>query len=162
MFGCFVTANETREFPSPCYYAVKRHDDASGSEVKYDIMAESSVTIDSDIIVSYNFEPDGLWSSSSSEESNSDSDGSQVSFTEQLGNTSWCSCTKCVAMPRAIECTCCWELPEVEERFKESGARITSLEAFKTVCLDKEVLYTALVTMHTVRGDEVEKQISNR
>ena len=123
-------------------------------------MAESSVTGDSDVIVPYNFEPDGLWSSSSSEES--DSDGSQASFTERLGNTSWCSCTKCVPMPRAIECTCCRELPEVEERFEEGGACVSSLEAFKTVCLDKDVLYTALVTMHTVRGDEVEKPISNR
>ena len=97
-------------------------------------MAESSVTGDSDVIVPYNFEPDGFWSSSSSEES--DSNGSQASFTERLGNTSWCSCTKCVPMPRAIECTCCRELPEVEERFEEGGACVSSLEAFKTVCLD--------------------------
>ena len=42
------------------------------------------------------------------------------------------------------------------------ASQVTSLEAFKTVCLDKDVLYTALVTMHTVCGDEVEKPISNR
>ena len=113
-------------------------------------------------VVPYSFEQDGLWSSSSSEGSDSDgSAGNQVSFTEQLGNTSWCSCTKCVAMPCAIECTCCRELPEVEEHFKESGACATSLEAFMTVYLDKDVLYTALVTMHTVRGDEVEKPIGH-
>ena len=52
-------------------------------------MADSDVTSDSDVIVPYNFEPDGLWSSSSSEES--DNDGSQACFTKWLGNTSWCS-----------------------------------------------------------------------
>ena len=115
------------------------------------IMAESSVTGDSDVIVPYNFKPDGQWSSSSSEESDSDgSTGSQTSFTKQLRNTSWCSCAKCVAMPHEIECTYCQELPEVEECFEESGACVTSLEAFKTVCLDKDVLYTLLVTIHTV------------
>ena len=123
-------------------------------------MAESSATHDSDVIVPYNFEPDGLWSSS--EESESDDNDSQASFTERLGNTSWCSCMKCVAMPRAIECTCCRELSEVEERLEESSTCITSVEVFKTVCLDKDVLYTSLVTIHTVRGDEVRTSISNR
>ena len=120
-------------------------------------MAESSVTGDSDVIVPYNF---GLWSTS--EDSDSEDTGSQASFTERLGNTSWCACGKCVVMPTAIECTCCQELQELEERFEDSGVCVTNLEAFKIVCLDKDVLYTALVTMHTVRGDEVKKPISNR
>ena len=30
------------------------------------------------------------------------------------------------------------------------SACVTNLEPFKIVCLDKDVLYTALVTMHTV------------
>ena len=123
-------------------------------------MAEGSVTHDGDVIVPYKFEPDGLWSSS--EESDSDDNDSQASFTERLGNTSWCSCAKCVVMPRAIKCTCCRELSEVEERLEESTTCITSMEVFKTVCLDKDVLYTSLVTMHTVRGDEVRTPISNR
>ena len=123
-------------------------------------MAEGSVTHDVDVIVAYNFEPEDLWSSS--EESDSDDNDSQASFTERLGNTSWCSCAKCVAMPRAIECTCCHELSEVEERLEKSRTCITSMEVFKTVCLDKDVLYTSLVTMHTVRGNEVRTPISNR
>ena len=118
------------------------------------------MTGESDVIVPYNFEPDGLWSTS--EDSDSEDTGSQASFTERLGNTSWCACGKCVVMPTAIECTCCRELQELEERFEDSGACVTNLEAFKIVCLDKDVLYTALVTMHTVRGDEVKKPISNR
>ena len=50
----------------------------------------------------------------------------------------------------------------MEERFEESGSCVTSIESFKTVCLDKDVLYTALVTMYTVQGDKVKKPISNR
>ena len=56
----------------------------------------------------------------------------------------------------AIECTCCRELPEVEEHFEEKGASVISLEAFKTVVLRQDVLYTMLVT---VRGDEVKTPI---
>ena len=126
-----------RALPSPCCYTVKCHDDVSGSEVEYNNGRVDSV------------EPDGLWSSNEESDSN-DSAGSQASFTERLGNTLWCSCTKCVPMPRAIECTCCRELPKVEECFEESGSCVTSIESFTMVCLDKDVLYTALVTMHTV------------
>ena len=67
----------------------------------------------SDVILSYKFEPDSLWSSS--EESDSNDTNSQVSFTERLGNTSWCSCVKCLPMPRAVECICFRELSEVVE-----------------------------------------------
>ena len=123
-------------------------------------MAESSVAADSDVILPYRFEPDNLWSSS--EESDSDDSDSQASFTERLGNTSWCSCAKCLPMPRAVECICCRELSEVVECLEGSDGCVTCLETFKTVCLDKDVLYTALVMMHTVRGDEVETPISNR
>ena len=123
-------------------------------------MAESSVTGDSDVIAPYRFEPESLWSTS--EESDSDDTNSQASFTERLGNTSWCSCAKCLTMPRAVECICCRELAEVEECLEGSDGCVMCLETFKTVCLDKDVLYTALVMMHTVRGDEVETPITNR
>ena len=50
------------------------------------------MTVDESEVLPYRFEPDGLWSSS--EESDSEDNDSQPSFTEQLGNTSWCSCEK--------------------------------------------------------------------
>ena len=123
-------------------------------------MAESSVTGDSDVILPYRFELDVLWSSSA--ENNSDNSENQSSFTEQLGNTLWCSCANCVVMPHAVEYTCCREFAEVEEHLEEGVVCVTSLEVFKTVCLDKDVLYTALVTVHTVKGDKVETPIINR
>ena len=76
----------------------------------------------------------------------------QVLLNDYVGNTLWYTYAKCVAMPCAFECTCCRELPEVEEHLEESDTCVMSLEAFKTVCLDKDALYTTLVTMHTVRG----------
>ena len=73
-------------------------------------MAESSVTHDGDVIVPYNFTPDGLWSSSEESDGNINDNDSQASFTERLGNTLWCTCVKCVTMPRTIECIRCREL----------------------------------------------------
>ena len=99
-------------------------------------MAESSVMGDSNVIAPYIFEPESLWSTS--EESDSDDTNSQASFTERLSNTSWCSCTKCLTMPRAIECICCRELAEVEEHLEGSDGYVTRLETFKTVCLDND------------------------
>ena len=123
-------------------------------------MAESSVAANGNVILPYRFEPDSLWNSS--EESDSDDTDSQVSFTERLGNTSWCSCAKCLPVPHAVECICCHELSEVVEHLEGSDGCVTCLETFNTVCLDKDDPYTALVTMHTVREDEVETPISNR
>ena len=37
-------------------------------------------------------------------DSNSDCDNEQANFTEHLGNTLWCCCTKCQAIPCVIEC----------------------------------------------------------
>ena len=62
-------------------------------------------------------------------------------------------------------CNCVHLLPGVSrvEEHLDDGivCIITSLEVFKTVCLDKNALYTALVTMHTVRG-AVETPIINK
>ena len=39
---------------------------------------------------------------------------------------------------------------EFQGVFKKSGVCVKSLEVLKTVCLDKDVLYTALITVHTL------------
>ena len=63
-----------------------------------------------------------------------------------------------------IECQCCREMDTVKELLseEESDLRITTNEQFKIVCLNKDVLYTALVTMKTVRGDALHLPLSNR
>jgi len=69
-------------------------------------MAESTVTVESDLILPYRFKPEGEWGSSEGSDDDSDhSYDSQASFTERLGNTSWCSCAKCTPMPRATDAT---------------------------------------------------------
>jgi len=58
-------------------------------------------------------------------------------------------------MPHAIECYCYREVAEAEKRLEGTELCITTLELFQTVCLDKDVHYTSLVTMHTVRGHKL-------
>ena len=102
-------------------------------------------------IVPYQFEPTEMSINDDSEDSESDFDDDHASFMDILGHTSWCSCAKCTLMPRVVECFCCKEIETVCERLEGSdSACITEVEQFKVVCLDKDVLYTALVTMHTV------------
>ena len=50
---------------------------------------------------------------------------------------------------------------EDKECLEGSGGCVAYLETFKTICVDKDVLYIALVMIHIVRGDEVETPISN-
>jgi len=127
-------------------------------------MAENTAAVESKLILPYRFEPEGEWGSSEGSDDDSDhSNDSQASFTERLGNISWCSCAKCTSMPHTVECYCCREVAEVEERLKGGESCVTALEAFQRVCLDiKDVLYTSLATMHTVRVGEVKLPISNR
>ena len=127
-------------------------------------MAESLADVtDCLSITPYQFEPTDMSSNGDSEDSESDFDDDQASFTDRLGHTLWCSCAKCTPMPRAVECFCCKELETSCERLEGSESTcITEVEQFKVVCLEKDVLYTALVTMHTVRGDAFEVPITNR
>ena len=104
-------------------------------------IAESTVAVKSDLILLYRFEPGGKWGSSEGSNDDSDhSDDSQASFTERLGNTSWCSCAKCTPMPCAVKCYCCREVAEVEEWLEGDDSCVTALEAFQRVFLDKHVL----------------------
>ena len=55
-------------------------------------------------------------------------------------------------MSSGIECQCCREMDTVKEQLseEESDLCITTNEQFKIVCLNKDVLYTMLVTMKTM------------
>ena len=70
----------------------------------------------------YQFEQTAAASYSDDESDSDESDTDireQVNFTEQLGSMDWCSCAKCISMPRGIECQCCREMESVEERLME-------------------------------------------
>ena len=77
----------------------------------------------------------------------------------------WCKCTKCSPMPSGIEYQCCREMEGIDERLTEHGGGLQCIkdhEQFKVVCLNKDVLYTALVTMKSVRGDSLRLPLANR
>ena len=68
----------------------------------------------------YRFEPTKVSNNSDREESKSNLDENQASFTDIFGHTSWFSCAKCSSMPRAVECFCCDEIEIVNERLEGS------------------------------------------
>ena len=120
---------------------------------------------ESDNIKPYQFEPTAVASYSDNE---SDSDKldteirEQASFTECLGSMDWCSCAKCVSMPRGIECQCYREIETVQERLMEQLQCITCHDQFPIVFLNKDVLYTALVMINRERHEPVHLPLSNR
>ena len=130
------------------------------------IMAESSLNTK---IKPYQFEPTDVSGYSDNEDdSSSESETDireQASFTERLGTMDWCECAKCSPMPSGIECQCCREMEGIDERLTEhrGGLQcITDHEQFKVVCLNKDVLYTALVTVKSVCSDSLRLTMANR
>ena len=118
-------------------------------------------------VTPYQFEPTTVASYSDEESDSGESDTDvqeQASFTERLGNMNWCSCAKCVSMPRGIECQCCREMESLQERLmeRENLDCITSHDQFPIVCLNKDVLYTALVMINRERHEPVRLPLSNR
>ncbi|XP_062600011.1 uncharacterized protein LOC134261605 [Saccostrea cucullata] len=87
----------------------------------------------------YQFEPEA-----DSDEELVDEDDIQPSEDERLGNTDWCTCEQCVAMPNAEECVCCQEIPEIRCVTEEDHRHcITQHNGFSPVCLHPSVLRTA-------------------
>ena len=118
-------------------------------------------------VTPYQFEPTTVASYSDEESDSGESDTDvqeQASFTERLGNMNWCSCAKCVSMPRGIECQCCREMESLQERLmeRENLDCITSHDQFPIVYLNKDVLYTALVMINRERHEPVRLPLSNR
>ena len=87
-----------------------------------------------------------------------------LNFNARVGNTEWCICGgNCIAMPTAEECFCCQELDALNAKFDESGVEcITSHAKFRIVCLDTDVLHTALVAIHNARCNPLPDPIENR
>ena len=116
----------------------------------------------------YQFKPTDVSGYSDDDDDSSESETDireQASFTECLGTVDCCKCAKCSPMPTSIECQYCHEMEEIADRLKDDGASlqcITDHKQFKVVCLNKDVLYTALVMMKLVRGDTLCLPLANR
>ena len=128
------------------------------------ILEESTLSAE---IEPYQFEPTTI-ACYSDEDSNSDESDTdvreQVSFMEHLGKVDWCSFLRCIPMCHGIECQYCREIDTVHEQLvqQEEINCITSHNQFSVVCLNKDVLYTALVMMNRERCEPVRLPLSNR
>ncbi|XP_078363902.1 uncharacterized protein LOC144648145 [Oculina patagonica] len=61
----------------------------------------------------------------------------------RLGNSLWCICTNCSEMPSEKECVCCKEMKNIY-LMMEGLHCVTQHENFSAVCLNRDVLWTAL------------------
>ena len=73
----------------------------------------------------------------------------------RIGNTAWCSRTKCAALPTERECCCCRELAHIRHLFSDvEGLQcITDHPEFVGACLNPLTLRIALVGVIATRGD---------
>ena len=118
-------------------------------------------------LVPYSFEPEygDVEDVSTSEEGDSEGGGGASDHAdleeERIGHSEWCTCGMCAAMPSAVECICCQEIDELN--WKLHGlACITEHGNFSSVCLNEDVLRTAVVSMVDVRGDTITEPLTNR
>ena len=77
------------------------------------------------------------------------------------GHNGWCSCGNCPAMTTETESVCCKEVPEILQKMGTHGC-ITDHLSFDVVCLDPEVLQTALVAMRDVRFEDFDVPVPQR
>ena len=103
----------------------------------------------------YDFEPeisdgsaeenDDSQSSSSGEENDDDTNVARI------GNTDWCTCSRCRSMTTYEESICCKE--DVPKDRLGEHVCITAHDDFAAVCLNEAVLKTTLSMLNNLRGD---------
>ena len=78
---------------------------------------------------------------------------------DRVGSVSWCTCSNCQPMDRAIECVCCQEISAVEnfiEQQEQQGDTVskcvTLVDDFRMCCLSKTVLEMANVMQRSAQG----------
>ncbi len=85
-----------------------------------------------------------------------DGDGSE----ERFGNTSWCKCGHCSAMPTTVESVCCHEA-DLDNVLGELSC-ITLSRTFQMLCGERDVLEVAMLSLREVRAERLERPISSR
>lgn len=84
---------------------------------------------------------------------------------QRLGNMEWCRCGWCNVMPTVVDSLCCCDMRENDELDRVDCTEvncITQHGSFNTVCLEREVLRTALVCMSDVVGETGPESLGNR
>ena len=90
----------------------------------------------------------------------SDDDTHNVGLNERLRNTSWCLCTKCETQQTAAECLCCHEMHSLSSKLCDIAC-ITEHVSFRIVCLNRDVLRTALVTRKQLKPESYREPFNN-
>lgn len=92
----------------------------------------------------------------------SDSNGpnTEPTTSNRRENTNWCMCTKCVKMVSDVECLCCLEIWNLEEKVQNSC--VTLHEDFRSVCLTKAVLETTWAFVQYTKGNIPSRDLQNR
>ena len=108
-------------------------------------------------LLPYQFEPEysdreDLADDDDDDDSHSFPDLTHELETDRVGNIDWCSCGSCTAMETERECLCCQEYEELGDKMDFISC-LTENASFVTVCLDGEVLRTALVCMSQTTGE---------
>lgn len=99
----------------------------------------------------YRFEPEA---SSSDESDDSRGDNPEDDIVDRVGNTDWCKCNCCTAMPTAKESICCQEVQIDAKRGSiHQLTCITQHPGFGPVCLDEYVLETAYYQNRSQYGE---------
>ena len=76
----------------------------------------------------------------------------------RLDSDAWCTCGHCERMPTIVECLCCKEMTELEDKIENLDC-ITFHPDFDLICLHPEVLRTGLVARWDIRRDVLEDPI---
>ncbi|PFX27532.1 P2X purinoceptor 7-like [Stylophora pistillata] len=100
-------------------------------------------------ILPYQLEPEHSSTDerSESEEKDDDSVVSNADTSDRRLNTSWCLCERCAIMLTEFESICSKE-PAFLSKLIEGLSCITEHGSFLSVCLNRDVLWTALVSLH--------------
>ncbi|KAL9961214.1 hypothetical protein ACROYT_G030117 [Oculina patagonica] len=86
-----------------------------------------------------------------------DSEPQSEEETDRLGNTDWCECGSCRAMPTPSESVCCTEIGQVWQKIEDQRPEvelncITQHPGFASNCLDVWVLETAYYAYRQQHG----------
>ncbi|XP_028513401.1 uncharacterized protein LOC110234130 [Exaiptasia diaphana] len=112
---------------------------------------ETNMAASSKTTLPFQFEPEYGEGDSQNDDISLEDDESEEEETEggkvRGDPSSWCLCGRCELMETASMCVCCKDLGSVSHLVGDIEC-VTCHQSFKNVCLNRDVLWTALVSLH--------------
>ena len=81
----------------------------------------------------------------------------------RIGNTEWCTCGNCVVMPTITESICCNEAQL--DHLMHADLDLTCIKhhrLFPMLCLERDLLEVAMLSLRDVRAGSLERPINSR